>query len=237
LSPALFHATFFLINAKGGVLELKKQKIYLDTSVVSHLQAPDTPEKMLDTIKLWEDIKNSKYEVYISNVTIGEINDCNEPKRSFMLDKLKEIELTIVNAETEVDDLSQEFIKLGILKEKNIDDCMHIATALLLKCDVIVSWNFKHIVNDKTIDGVKTISQTKGLAGIKIYCPSILIGEEMMMNKPVISNNFTVEDIHKIREWHYEQRKLHGKEEYNKKLNQTVTEIIKVFPKAKTINI
>jgi hypothetical protein len=57
---------------------------------------------------------------------------------------------------------------------------MHIATALLAKCDVIVSWNFKHIVNDKTIEGVKTISQTKGSArqqSIKIYCPSILTGD------------------------------------------------------------
>jgi hypothetical protein len=45
-----------------------------------------------------------------------------------------------------------------------------------LKCDVIVSWNFKHIVNDKTIEGVKTISQTKNLKSIKIYCPSILVG-------------------------------------------------------------
>ena len=62
------------------------------------------------------------------------------------------------------------------VKEKSIDDCMHIATAMIAKCDVIVSWNFKHIVNDKMIEGVKTISQTKGFDGIKIYCPSILIG-------------------------------------------------------------
>ncbi|MCL2050191.1 MAG: PIN domain-containing protein [Lachnospiraceae bacterium] len=156
--------------------ETKKLKIYIDTSVVSHLDASDRPEWMADTLKLWEDMANGKYEIFTSNVAIGEIYKCSEPKRSFMLDKLKEIELSVVNAETKVEDLSQEFIKLGILKEKSLDDCMHIATALLLKCDVIVSWNFKHIVNDKTIEGVKTISKTKGFDGIKIYCPSILIG-------------------------------------------------------------
>jgi hypothetical protein len=41
---------------------------------------------------------------------------------------------------------------------------------------MIISWNFNHIVNDKTIEGVKTISQTKGFDGIKIYCPSSIIG-------------------------------------------------------------
>lgn len=57
------------------------------------------------------------------------------------------------------------------------------------------------------------------------------------MNKPVISDEFTVEDIHKIREWHYEQRKALGKDEYNKKLNKKVAEIIKGFPKAKVMSI
>ena len=57
------------------------------------------------------------------------------------------------------------------------------------------------------------------------------------MNRPVISDKFTIEDIHKIREWHYNQRIKHGKEEYNKKLNQTVSEIIKDFPKVKIIRI
>ena len=107
---------------------------------------------------------------------LDEINDCPEPKRSFMLNELKKIPLIVIKAEKKVEELSQEFIQLGILKEKNIDDCMHIATALFAKCDIIVSWNFKHIVNDRTIEGVKTISKTKGFDSIKIYCPSILIG-------------------------------------------------------------
>ena len=57
------------------------------------------------------------------------------------------------------------------------------------------------------------------------------------MNRPLITNNFTIEDIHKIREWHYEQRIALGKEEYKKKLNKTVSEITKDFPKAKIIRI
>ena len=57
------------------------------------------------------------------------------------------------------------------------------------------------------------------------------------MTKPLISDNFTVEDIHKIREWNHEQREQLGKEEYNKRLNETVAEIIKGLPKAKVIRI
>ena len=36
---------------------MKKQKIYLDTSVISYLHQEDAPEKMRDTLKLWEILK------------------------------------------------------------------------------------------------------------------------------------------------------------------------------------
>jgi hypothetical protein len=76
----------------------------------------------------------------------------------------------------EVEDLAQEFISLGILTETNLDDCKHIAVAMLANCDIIVSWNFKHIVNYKTIEGVKLIAGIKGYKDIVILCPSMFLG-------------------------------------------------------------
>ena len=58
-----------------------------------------------------------------------------------------------------------------------------------------------------------------------------------MSNKPKISDKFTIEDIHRIRELNYEQRLLLGKDEYNKKLNEIVAEIMKDLPKAKLLSI
>ena len=153
-----------------------KQRIYLDTSVISFLKAEDSPEKMHDTVLLWDDIKNNTYDVIISDLTIKEIEQYPEPKRTYMLNELRKIEMTVVQIENDVDELSKEFIDAGILKEKSFDDCRHIATAIMAQCNIIVSWNFKHIVNDKTIDGIKRITNIKNLPEIKIYCPSMLIG-------------------------------------------------------------
>ncbi|MGI5092653.1 PIN domain-containing protein [Treponema socranskii] len=153
-----------------------KRRIYLDTSVISFLKAEDSPEKMHDTVLLWDDIKNNTYDVIISDLTIKEIEQCPEPKRTYMLNELRKIEMTVVQIENDVDELSKDFIDAGILKEKSFDDCRHIATAIMAQCDIIVSWNFKHIVNDKTIDGIKRITNIRNLPEIKIYCPSMLIG-------------------------------------------------------------
>ena len=57
-----------------------KTKIYLDTSVVSCLQVPETPERMADTLRLWEDIKNGMYDIFISDITIEGVKIISKTK-------------------------------------------------------------------------------------------------------------------------------------------------------------
>lgn len=44
-------------------------------------------------------------------------------------------------------------------------------------CDVIISWNFKHIVNVKTVKGVKVIITLEGYKDLLICPPSVLLEE------------------------------------------------------------
>jgi hypothetical protein len=46
-------------------------------------------------------------------------------------------------------------------------------------CDCIISWNFKHIVNIKTIRGVRAITNLKGYKSIEILNPSALLESEV----------------------------------------------------------
>ena len=63
---------------------MKKLKLYLDTSVISHLFADDTPDKMQDTNQLWNELVSGKYAVYISSVVTDELERCAEPRLSQM---------------------------------------------------------------------------------------------------------------------------------------------------------
>ncbi len=156
---------------------MKKLKIYLDTSVISHLQADDVPEKMKDTLTLWERIKQDYFEVYVSDIVFEELDRCEEPKRSFLADKMIQINYQHVENTGNALELADKFVNFGVLREKNLDDCRHIAVAILSGCDIIVSWNFKHIVNPKTIRGVKTITTAEGHKDLMICTPSMLIEE------------------------------------------------------------
>lgn len=155
-----------------------KLRVYLDTSVISHLLQEDVPEKMSDTRQLWEMFRTGKYEVYLSTVTLEELKGCSEPKQSKLLDYLGLIEYTLIQIDDNVADIAQQIIEMGILTKKSYDDCQHIGAAIVSECDCIISWNFKHIVNIKTIRGVRAVTNLKGHKPIEILNPSVLLESE-----------------------------------------------------------
>ena len=159
--------------------EIRKIKVYLDTSVMSYLDQQDAPEQMQETREVWERIKSGYYDVFISDVVLRELGDCKEEeKRNQLIGHLSEIKYNLVTVDDAVVQLAEKIVANGVLKQKNIDDCQHIAAAILSDCDIIVSWNFKHIVNVRTIRGIKVITTVEGYKDLLIYQPTALLNEE-----------------------------------------------------------
>lgn len=128
---------------------MKKLKIYLDTSVISHLKADDVPEKMESTQKLWAEMKNGVYDIFISRLVTAEVEDCPEPKRTELFKYISSIKYNEIMIDEEAYHLAQEYIQHGIIPAKYEDDALHIAVAFINGCNVVVSWNFKHMVRVK----------------------------------------------------------------------------------------
>lgn len=156
----------------------RKLKVYLDTSVISYLFQEDCPEKMAETREVWEYFKRDEYEIFISNITLEEIDKCYEEKRFKMLKELSKIRYTLLQINNETEIISSKIINLGILSNKSKDDVNHISIAIVGNCDCILSWNFKHIVNIKTIKGIRSITNLSGYKPIEIWQPSVLLDEK-----------------------------------------------------------
>jgi len=154
---------------------MRKQKIYLDTSVVSHLNQTDALDKMNDTLALWEEIKQGKYEVFISEVGMNEIIANYEPKQSTLLRYLSEIDYTFVYLTDEIRAYADKVVATEIMSDKHYDDCLHIACAVINECNMLLSWNFKHIVRVKTVNGVKMVNAMLGYKEIGIFSPNMLV--------------------------------------------------------------
>lgn len=111
-------------------------------------------------------------------MTLEEIENCPEPKRDQLLDCLEQINYTLVQINKNVAEIAEQIIEMGILTKKSYDDCQHIGAAIISECDCIISWNFKHIVNIKTIRGIRAVTNLKGHKPIEILNPSVLLESE-----------------------------------------------------------
>jgi predicted nucleic acid-binding protein len=153
----------------------EKTSVYLDTSVISHLDHADTKEKYDITHRFWEDVKADVYDVYISDLVLNEILKCKQEKSDLLFRYLSEIKYTQLPQTEIVLDLADEIVKTGILTQKSYEDCQHIAYAVLNRCDCLLSWNMKHLSTYKTNTGVRKLTLQKDLKTIYIITPEMVL--------------------------------------------------------------
>ncbi len=152
---------------------MRKLRIYLDTSVVGGYF---DDEFCRDTQLLFDEIQNGQYQVVISDLTENELVNAPESVRNLFEDLGITFELVTVTQESI--DLAAEYIKEKVVGQTSMDDCIHIATATINKVDLLISWNFKHIVNILRIRGYNSLNIKNGYAALEIRSPKDLINYE-----------------------------------------------------------
>lgn len=151
-----------------------KQRFYFDTSVFGGVYDAEFEE---DTLILFEKVKLGQIICVYSNLTETELSSAPERVRNYfesLDDNFKE--KVIVSREAM--ELAQTYVDEKVVGETSFDDCLHIAMATLNKVDILVSWNFKHIVNVYRIRGYNSINLRKGYLNLSIHSPKEIVGNE-----------------------------------------------------------
>ena len=125
-----------------------------------------------------EHLNEGKYDIVLSSVVADEINKCTQQKQDILYNLLEEIEHTNIETNETIEAIANEIIKLDILKQKHRDDCLHIGSAIYGDSDCIISWNFRHLVNFKTIKGVRVVTGILNYKTIDIMSPTMVISKE-----------------------------------------------------------
>ena len=76
---------------------------------------------------------------------------------------------------TEVEELRDAYLVESIVTPKYSNDALHVAHATIARADVIVSWNFKHLVNPFRIRGFNSVNMKQGYGSIIIMTPSDIV--------------------------------------------------------------
>ena len=158
---------------------MKKLKLYLDASAIGYLDEQTNLSEQKDMLSLWEDIKQGKYDVSLSEVTLNEINAIkNVDKVNTLLQYLAEISYETITINDEINKIAALVKSNQLLSDKHENDRLHIGCAVVAGCDILVSYNFKHLVNVKTIKGVRGIASLSGYNSIDIMTPAMFTNDE-----------------------------------------------------------
>ena len=149
----------------------KKLKLYFDTSIFNFALSDDVPKEKEVTLKLFDEVRKSKYEVYVSEVVIREANRASEEKVKSLIDLINEVVSEELYVNDEVQELAKRYVTEVIIPERYEDDALHIAVASVNNLDAIISWNFAHIVKLKTKKEVVGVNAISGFKEIEIYSP------------------------------------------------------------------
>ena len=147
-------------------------RIYLDTSVLGGLYDPEFAE---DSKKLLALFAEGEALPVVSSVTEAEVQRAPEQVRESLLTLLEDGgERIPLSSEAEA--LATAYIAAGVVSENYEADALHIALATLAKVDVLVSWNFRHIVNLRRIRGFNGVNLTRGYGTLEIRSPKEVTG-------------------------------------------------------------
>jgi len=84
----------------------------------------------------------------------------------------------VVDVTDEALALQKAYLNAKILTPKWEDDALHIALATVHGCDLIVSWNFQHIVHFQKIPKYNAVNALHGYDEIAIHSPSEVISND-----------------------------------------------------------
>ncbi|HEY4324903.1 MAG TPA: PIN domain-containing protein [Mucilaginibacter sp.] len=151
-----------------------KQHFYFDTSVFGGVFDDEFEEA---SAQLFEMVKLGQIICVYSDLTEGELFDAPERVKNFFRNLPKEY-LEALKVEDEAINLAKSYISDKVVGMTSFDDCIHIALATIHRVNILVSWNFKHIVNVYRIRGYNSVNLRLGFNTLEIRSPKEIIEYE-----------------------------------------------------------
>lgn len=152
------------------------KSVYLDPSVPSACHETAQPERRKITWRWWkENIRN--YRIVVSSLTIEEIEALETmEKREAILSLVSDF--PVIGLTSPAERLAMNYIQERIIPVNALNDALHISMVTIHNIDILLSWNFAHLVKPQVERKVNAFNLMSGYPRIRIASPNHLIKEE-----------------------------------------------------------
>jgi len=149
---------------------MRIQTVYTDTSVFGGVF---DDEFMTPSRTFFDLVQRGRFVLLVSDISRKEMAGAPTQVQSLFDQMLPYLEVVPVDAE--VLRLRDAYLSAGILSEKWADDAGHVAAATIGGANLIVSWNFRHIVHFDKIRQYNAVSVLNGYREIDVRSPAEVI--------------------------------------------------------------
>lgn len=154
-------------------------KIYIETSIVSHASAWPSRDVTIAGLQQqardWWVNERMKFELVTSQLTLNEAAD-GDPMAA--ADRLKMLDgLPLVDIDRDVEALAGRLIQAHTMPKKAAADAVHIAAAALASVDYLLTLNCKHIANAHELPRIYQLLDREGLGRFLICTPAEFLGD------------------------------------------------------------
>jgi hypothetical protein len=154
--------------------QMKRMLIYVDASVVGGCEDAEFAQ---DSLALWQLLIEGQYVMVLSEHTIRELGGAPERVRKRLVEIPREHRLTLTD-DDDADALAEAYLEHHVVGPGSRSDALHVALAVVSNCDVLVSWNFRHIVNLGRIRLFNAVNLENGYRPIEIRSPKEILANE-----------------------------------------------------------
>jgi hypothetical protein len=126
------------------------------------------------SVRLFDAFRAGSAVVVLSDLTRLELEHAPEAVRA-IVETISPQHVEHVSFTEEASALAERYLTEGVIGASMRLDARHIATATVHRVDVLVSWNFKHIVNLRRIRGYNSVNLRAGYPLLEIRSPEEVV--------------------------------------------------------------
>lgn len=156
-----------------------KQKVYLETSVISYLASRPSRDLIMaahqQITQDWWEKRRGNFELLVSQLVLQEVSGGDKnaaEQRTKFVKGLAQVQTT-----DEVIALAQKLLQVSALPASEFADAVHVALAAVHGVDYLVTWNLKHIANAATRQRIESTCRESGFEPPIICTPEELMEE------------------------------------------------------------
>jgi len=154
---------------------MRELRVYVDTSVFGGTQDEEFAEPSL---RFFDRVRKGEFTVVVSQVSLDELHLAPPAVRG-VLDGLADEAVETAAIADDVRTLAAAYVAAGALGEASEEDALHVAAATIARVDLLVSWNFRHIVNLQRIRMFNSVNLAAGYGLIDVRSPlEVVYGRE-----------------------------------------------------------